>query len=329
MVINFWRCFSLFSNDFTHKKTIQQSCTRDGSRVFCQETSWCIEVGLLVRTSQAWKTFLSPGCIKEDSWQFFSFISFLYPSLYQTNSPTLKIHIHTQLGSKKNLSVLFFIPKYFSRSYFLPPKNFSKIFIKKTVSSLLPTNDLQNLINQSSSIKTTTRLSRPLSNIITTTTFSQSIYYNPSQNFRPIKSQHCYPIRSVAQYYRVFKSFNSVTQPINKHFISPPGFLGIRTTLDIVKLPGCLNNSVKAYALKSLNFWRPYSKSHPAQQDTLQIDSVDFPPITMLVDILINPHSNFSSYTYNSTTYRTISHIWKVGVIIPFMSLEANPYIWL
>ena len=129
MVINFWKCFIL-SNVFTTFNNNQNSSIRDSSRVFCQETSWCIEVGLLVRTSQAWKTFLSPGCIKEDSWQFFSFISFLYPSLYYKNSLP-KTH-HSQWSLEENFSVLVFIltkkPLLYFSSFKKSPKKFLKNF---------------------------------------------------------------------------------------------------------------------------------------------------------------------------------------------------------
>ena len=137
MVINFWKCFTLFLNNFTPFNNIKPSSTRDGSRVFCQRTSRCIEVKLLVRTSQVWKTFLSPGCIKEDSWRFFSFISHLYPYYYINSLKQTYFHTQWDLAS---LAVLLFtyqnhFPILFSSQKNLQ-KNLSKNFTKKTVSSL-------------------------------------------------------------------------------------------------------------------------------------------------------------------------------------------------
>jgi len=229
------------------------------------------EVGLLVRTSQAWKTFLSPGCIKEDSWRFLSSISFLYSSLYHINSLNQKTHFHTQKGLKENLLVSNIILKKFLILHFSPLKKFSKNFLKKTKPSLPPPNDLQQPFNQSQSIKSKTRQTRPsLININNTT-------------------------------------LNNNPNPIN-----------FQENMLLI-LPYILKSS-----LAIQKDWCDITDANLRRNGTT---SVARPKGLLYIKISLLHMSLLINNVY--TICRTISHIWKTDVFIPFMSLEANLYIWL
>jgi hypothetical protein len=70
-------------------------------------------------------------------------------------------------------------------------------------------------------------------------------------------------------------------------------------------------------------------------QQAFRVENFCFCPIFSSIVINLNqPIPTLLFHVHNfilnfSTICRTISHIWKAGVNIPFMSLEANPYIWL
>jgi hypothetical protein len=254
-------------------------------------------VGLLVRTSQAWKTSLSPGCIKKDSWQFFSFISFLYLSPYQKNSLYSKTHIHIQLGIKENPSVSNIIlkkifishPTFYSLIFFA--KTFSKN-IPKTANSLPPTNDLQNPNNQST-----------LSKIATCQSHHSLIYVNNtlldcSPNSIPNKLQSIIP-----KHYQFFKIRITCLQQnitINKTIYSK----------DDPSQEYTLGSGQHGLCLEKFCSWSIFSNIVIRfLQSTPTLNTISFKSI-------IIPY----------TIYCTKSRIWKVDVNIPFMSLEANPY---
>jgi ABC-type bacteriocin/lantibiotic exporter with double-glycine peptidase domain len=90
-----------------------------------------------------------------------------------------------KISFKKILFTLFFVKK-------ISQKNFSKNFTKKTISSLPPTKDLQNLINQSPFIKTTTRQSRLSIKIITTTITIQPFNIQQSINRHSTITKYIY-----------------------------------------------------------------------------------------------------------------------------------------